>query len=136
MNSTVHHLQCRASQVQKLYFVLNNNTCVWNPTLKRWIINFPREFVDSLNKDKSIIILNFVSSQTEDIISFHSETICDGNYHQDDHFITCYNRDKVTNKIYPIQTRAEYLTFHFKNQITNEILDDSHNFVIELKLLY
>ena len=111
-----------------MYFVLNNNTCKWLDLYQHWIIDLPREFVDSTSKNKSIKILNFIHEEA--YTSLHSPTLCDGNFHQDDYYITTYNPYHVVNKVYPINSHCEYIEFYFND------LNSKGNFVIELELIF
>lgn len=112
---------------QKLYLRLNNDTCELNNKTAIWRIKLPNEFTNSRNPDKKIIVNNFMyiiktnstvtipPSINVEFTTFHSPTLCDGNYNQDNYICTlCYNQNTIY-KTYPIKSNPQYLEFYFRD---------------------
>ena len=127
-----------------------------------WKIELPRDFVDSRNPNKSISVLNFKyvckhdcenhlnTTIAIDETSFHSPTLSDGNFNQDNYICTlCYTYNTVF-KSYPIKSNPQYIEFYFKDTDDNivkkfhyakgESGDDlkelEERFTIDLELVY
>ena len=113
--------------MNRLYFTLTNKNCKLNKNNGMWSIELPRDFMDSRRPAKAISVLNFKYYSTHncnqhlntlmaiDETSFHSPTLCDGNFNQD-YYIT--NANYVYNtvyKTYKIRSNPQYFEFFFKN---------------------
>lgn len=110
--------------INRKYFVMTKDNCQINNGICS--IDLPLDFVNSNNPNKQIILLSFMYyglwvPRTEqyinlDYTTLHSKTLCDGNYHQNDYFITVltYNYSTI-QKVYPIRSKPQKLEVFFKN---------------------
>lgn len=112
---------------QKIYLRLNNDTCECDEQSSMWRIKIPEVFTNSRNPDKKITVLNFMyiiktnssmytpPSINIEFTTFHSPTLCDGNFNQDNYICTlCYNQNTVY-KTYPIKSNPQYIEFYFRD---------------------
>ena len=117
---------------QKIYLRLNNDTCEFNEKTDLWRIKIPEVFTNSRNPDKKIVVNNFMYCTIADqgslanllqkeFITFHSPTLCDGNFNQDNYICTlCYNQNTIY-KTYPIKSNPQYIEFYFNDADNNRI---------------
>ena len=117
---------------QKIYLRLNNNLCEFNNNTFKWRFELPREFTNSKHPDKKINVLNFMyiirtsvpivdKHINVEFTSFHSPTLCDGNYNQDNYICTlCYTQNTVY-KSYQIKSNPQYIEFYFKDALNRMI---------------
>lgn len=117
---------------QKIYLRLNNDTCKFDENTNMWRIELPRDFTNSRNTNKRINVINFMFSAILDpptanvkinieFTTFHSPTLCDGNFNQDNYICTlCYTQNTF-HKSYQIKSNPQYIEFYFKNS-NNEII--------------
>lgn len=147
--------------MRRMYFKLSKETCKFNENTGIWSVELPREFTNSNSPDKRINVLTFMYFVTLDPVtanveinteytSFHSPTLCDGNFNQDNYIYTlCYTQSTIA-KSYPIKSKPQTLEFYFKDS-NNELIihydyfgEDSNKvhwravekFVIDLELIY
>ena len=100
--------------MNKTYLKLSNEHCELDKLTGIWKIKLPDNFVNSRNPNKRITVLNFmyfprINPPTQGLninleyTSFHSPTLCDGNFNQDNYICTlCYTYNTVF-KTYPIK---------------------------------
>ena len=146
--------------MNKTYLKLSNEHCELDKLTGIWRIKLPDNFVNSRNPNKRITVLNFmyfprINPPTQGLninleyTSFHSPTLCDGNFNQDNYICTlCYTYNTVF-KTYPIKSSPQYLEFYFKDA-DNTIIktffisgndigtnyDYHEKFVLDLELIY
>ena len=145
----------------RIYFLLTNKTCKLDESTGIWSVDLPVDFVNAPLINKTITVLTFMYygtwvPRTDDYIdlqytSFHSPTLCDGNFSQNDYYISSlsYNYNTV-HKTYEIGSMSQKLEFFFKDA-EGEVIkkfyfkkgesgyDDreyEERFVIELQLDY
>ena len=145
---------------QKIFLKLSNDCCKLDTFTGIWSIELPHEFRNSTHPQKRINVLSFMyyprfDPPTEgmninlEYTSFHSPTLCDGNFNQDNYICTlCYTYNTVF-KTYPIKSSPQYLEFYFKDA-DNTIIktffisgndigtnyDYHEKFVLDLELIY
>ena len=110
----------------ELFFKLSNEYCKLDKFTGIWSIELPQEFRNSIHPNKRINVLSFMYYPRFDpptqgmnlnleYTSFHSPTLCDGNFNQDNYICTlCYTYNTVL-KTYPIKSHPQELKFYFKN---------------------
>ena len=114
--------------MNKKYIRLNNNTCEFNNKTYWWKFKLPEDFTNSKSPNKKISVINFMYiiktskpianvHYNVEFTTFHSPTLCDGNYNQDNYICTlCYNQNTIY-KTYPIKSTPQYLEFYFRDAI-------------------
>ena len=142
------------------YIKLSNDYCTLNSLTGMWSLRLPDDFINSRNPDKRIVVMNFMyfprfNPPTEGIYAnleyttFHSPTLCDGNFNQDNYICTvCYAYNTVF-KTYPIKSNPQYLEFFFRDPDGSIIktfhipganiganYDYTEKFSIDLELIY
>ena len=113
--------------MNRLYLRLTNDLCEFNSNTSMWRIRLPSEFTNSTDPNKRINVLSFmffnkfkentanVSINQDDYTSFHSPTLCDGNFNQDNYICTlCYTQNTIA-KTYSIKSNPQYVDFYFKD---------------------
>ena len=126
---------------QKLYVRLIKSECVLNPETGVWKYKFPDQFVNSRSPNKKITVLNFLyygryfpRNDTDKIqydhITFHSPTLCDGNYHQDHYIGVFYYNYNTCYKTYDIHSNPQYLEFYFKHPNDDKRTNDDPDYEV------
>lgn len=121
------------------YFILTDNAYL--KINNQGIIDLPQDFINSNNPQKSIKLLNMeVGDKTDHKFkscTFHSHSLCDGNFSQYNYFITAYNPNKdVVQKEYLIGSKTQHIVFSFRDMDGEEIDISQLKFIIELDLVF
>ena len=121
------------------YFILTDNSYL--KINNQGIIDLPIDFVNSSDPQKRIRLLNMEIGDKTDTkfkaCTFHSHSLCDGNFSQYNYYITTYNPERsVIQKEYPINSKTQHIVFNFRD-FSGEELDISQlKFIIELDLIF
>ena len=118
--------------MRRTYLKLSNTTCTFNASTGIWSIDLPRDFINSDAPNKRINVLTFMyfvttEPTTTNIVinteytTFHSPTLCDGNFNQDNYICTlCYTQSAIARS-YPIKSKPQKLEFYFRDS-NNELI--------------
>ena len=121
-----------------MYFTITNDNATLDPNTGHWYIDLPEDFshthrikritVNTFTYYITTLPLNQTDVSTNDrlYVSLHSPTLCDGNFSQNDYFITGLCKNYAYNtiyKTYPIKTRPQKIEFWFKNELGNIVKD-------------
>ena len=121
------------------YFILTDNAYL--KINNQGIIDLPQDFINSNDPQKRIKLLNMeVGDKTDHKFkscTFHSHSLCDGNFSQYNYFITSYNPARnVVQKEYPIGSKCQHIVFSFRDTDGEEIDISQLKFIIELELIF